>query len=1012
MSKKSNVIVITYEEFNKHMHLLSDVRQNAFEELSLHTLALVDYDLMKTAYLVRDLNLIQKLIKDYDPNIQSCAFLKIDELGMVIDFRGVLREKCRELDDVRNVLCDCIARYNQYIDIINDITQNKIINYHMVDNNGMNPLMYASKIGNLKAVKSIVASGVMISIDHSGVFLKVPQDNSKLIKSFVNLSDHINMEPKDAFLLAALGGYTDIIKYFVSKGVNVHGGGWYKSGIAGLTFAVLKGHLDLVRYFIKECNIDPNITLPNGLTLLMIATENDSLEVVKYLVEAGADLKKKGENNVTTLMYAARVKAYGIIKYILENDREHINDQADNGATALMVSVFYNNYGTMVHLCKNGADSSIKANNGDSVLTLVTQHGEVEALAFLIESGANINEIHQVSGGTLLHYAAQYGKLNIVKYLIENNAVNYVENKDGLTPLMVACQNGYVSIVEYLAKSRKVDIDQTSVSTGMTALMVAAENGQKDVVESLILYRADTKKQNYNKETALILARKNCYKDVVNALLKANEAEYTDISNLSELMLASYKGDLKLVEHLVSQNININQYNHKWYTPLMFAAQKGHVEVVKFLVGNGANVEKYNRDDGSTAFIIAAAHGQLEVVQYLHQSKAQDVANKNGRTALMVAVQGKHFNVVKYLVEVVKSNVNHDINGMTILMFAHSVEIAKCLVEYGARVNDKNRAGETALMFVSKKGCADVVEYLLELGANVNEKNNMGDTVLINAVQGGYLGVVELLVKYGALIDEQNNNGSTAFMFSMQKGCEKIMYYLASMHADINHCDNNGDTALIIAAQNGLLTAVQYIFKLNEARKSDALKWQAEVALAFSAQNGYFEMVNFFVENKVNINQSNNKINATPFMLAAQNGHLKIVELLLKHDAEIDWQDESGMTPLIAAVQNGYLDVVEYLVEHKANVNKQESIHGKTAIMFAAYNGYMDIVKYLLENGANVNIKSNSGTTASDFASENKHQDIANILQDIAALHTDIGENKIDDVGVQLDVVGVVGDQV
>jgi ankyrin repeat protein len=54
---------------------------------------------------------------------------------------------------------------------------------------------------------------------------------------------------------------------------------------------------------------------------------------------------------------------------------------------------------------------------------------------------------------------------------------------------------------------------------------------------------------------------------------------------------------------------------------------------------------------------------------------------------------------------------------------------------------------------------------------------------------------------------------------------------------------------------------------------------------------------------------------------AAEDGHKEIVELLLKHKAQPDFEDEDGYTPLSRAIEGGSAVVVELLLAHAAKVD-------------------------------------------------------------------------------------------
>ena len=54
---------------------------------------------------------------------------------------------------------------------------------------------------------------------------------------------------------------------------------------------------------------------------------------------------------------------------------------------------------------------------------------------------------------------------------------------------------------------------------------------------------------------------------------------------------------------------------------------------------------------------------------------------------------------------------------------------------------------------------------------------------------------------------------------------------------------------------------------------------------------------------------------------AAQTGNIKVISLLISHNADINAKDKYYRTPLHYAAENGHLSVVEYLVNQKADIN-------------------------------------------------------------------------------------------
>ena len=111
-----------------------------------------------------------------------------------------------------------------------------------------------------------------------------------------------------------------------------------------------------------------------------------------------------------------------------------------------------------------------------------------------------------------------------------------------------------------------------------------------------------------------------------------------------------------------------------------------------------------------------------------------------------------------------------DKNGATALMVAAQAghaEVVKVLLENGADVNATDGEGSTGLMYAAKHGHLATAKLLLERGADVNaETANIEGrwTALKEAAWGGNAGVVKLLIEKGADVNVKDEQGWTALM--------------------------------------------------------------------------------------------------------------------------------------------------------------------------------------------------------------------------------------------------------
>lgn len=120
-------------------------------------------------------------------------------------------------------------------------------------------------------------------------------------------------------------------------------------------------------------------------------------------------------------------------------------------------------------------------------------------------------------------------------------------------------------------------------------------------------------------------------------------------------------------------------------------------------------------------------------------------------------------------------------------------ELVDYLLQRRARINSRNRNGETALSIAAYVGKLAYVKRLVEAGAEVNF---YGWSPLSYAAYNGHREIVDYLLKHGAEIDAKTENGSTALFFAARFGHLEVVELLLKNKADPKIANENGDTAV------------------------------------------------------------------------------------------------------------------------------------------------------------------------------------------------------------------------
>lgn len=190
----------------------------------------------------------------------------------------------------------------------------------------------------------------------------------------------------------------------------------------------------------------------------------------------------------------------------------------------------------------------------------------------------------------------------------------------------------------------------------------------------------------------------------------------------------------------------------------------------------------------------------------------------------------------------------------------------------------------------------------------------------------------------------------------------------------------NQNTILLKAVRTGNLVAAKKA--LSCKADPNAQEQNGETALMIASGNNHIKIVQLLLAHGANVN-GGGWIVGYPLMEAAREGHFEITKLLLEKGADVNIMSDEGFTALDAAIVKNQVEVVQLLLNKGANPNRY--VAGATPLYDAAGYGYTKIVSLLIEHGADVNAKSFGRTTPLAIAIQNNHLDVVNLLKKAGA---------------------------
>ncbi|KAB8152285.1 ankyrin repeat domain-containing protein [Kordia sp. TARA_039_SRF] len=414
------------------------------------------------------------------------------------------------------------------------------------------------------------------------------------------------------------------IKYMLSKKGNdvnklTHDGRTY------IFWAAYRNNLEMMRFLVEKGANTAHVD-SHGYSLVnfVAVTGQVNPELYNLCLEYGADFSKETNHDGANalLLVVPFAKNLEIVNYFVSNGLS-LKDTDNNGNGIFSYAAKGGNIALLQSLVKKGVDYTSVGKKGENAILFASRGlrrktNSLETFQYLASLGINPN-VTTTDGETPLHSLASKSEdLATFKFFVKKGVNVNQANKDGNTPLLNAAYGNDDDVVRYLASLTKNINHQNK--EGRSALTNAVYRNSAEVVSFLLTKGADVHvvdKEQHNLGYYLLKNYSTKNNDNFNrklALLTAKGFDFTKPQPNGNTLfhVAVDSQNLDLLKYVQSLSVNVNQKNNEGISPLHIAAMKAkNTKIIKYLLSIGAD-KSQKTDFDETAYDLAKENELLQ----------------------------------------------------------------------------------------------------------------------------------------------------------------------------------------------------------------------------------------------------------------------------------------------------------------------------------------------------------------------------------------------------------------
>uniref|UniRef100_A0A8C4MCX6 Ankyrin repeat and KH domain containing 1 n=1 Tax=Equus asinus asinus TaxID=83772 RepID=A0A8C4MCX6_EQUAS len=865
-------------------------------------------------------------------------------------------------------------------------------NLEEVNDEGYTPLMEAAREGHEEMVALLLAQGA-------------------------NINAQTEETQETALTLACCGGFSEVADFLIKAGADIELG-----CSTPLMEASQEGHLELVKYLLAA-GANVHATTATGDTALTYACENGHTDVADVLLQAGADLEHESEGGRTPLMKAARAGHLCTVQFLISKGKESIIvSLACAGGHLAVVEL----------LLAHGADPTHRLKDGSTMLIEAAKGGHTNVVSYLLDYPNNVLSVPTTDVSQLTPPSQDPSQ--VIMALFQTFFMCLGTSKQKSSSLQVADQDVLPPFHPYQpleciveeTEGKLNELGQRISAIEKAQLksleLIQGEPLNKDKIEEL----KKNREEQVQKKKKILKELQKVERQLQMKTQQQFTKEYLETKGQKDTVslhqqcshrgvFPEGEGDGSLPEDHFSELPQVdtilfkdNDVDDEQQSPPS-AEQIDFVPVQPLsspecnfssdLGSNGTNSLELQKVSGNHQII-----GQPQIAITGHDQGLL-VQEPDG---LMVATPAQTLtDTLDDLIAAVSSRVPAGSNS--------SSQTTECLTSEPCSQSPSNVAShsmppvypsvdidahtesnhDTALTLACAGGHEELVSVLIARDAKIEHRDKKGFTPLILAATAGHVGVVEILLDKGGDIEAQSERTKdTPLSLACSGGRQEVVDLLLARGANKEHRNVSDYTPLSLAASGGYVNIIKILLNAGAEINSRTGSKLGISPLMLAAMNGHVPAVKLLLDMGSDINAQIETNRNTALTLACFQGRAEVVSLLLDRKANVEHRAKTGLTPLMEAASGGYAEVGRVLLDKGADVNAPPVPSSRdTALTIAADKGHYKFCELLINRGAHIDVRNKKGNTPLWLASNGGHFDVVQLLVQAGA-DVDAADNR------------------